>query len=114
MLESLGPRNVGGLHDGRRLHGRRLHGRRGRRREASAADEPAGRRAHQCGRRLCRVARGPDDARHGCRALVQKSGLATRKYAPYQIKLDDSENLIFAPKDRDDVIRLVGSGADAR
>jgi hypothetical protein len=36
------------------------------------------------------------------------------KYAPYQIKLDDSENLIFAPQDRDNCIRLVGSGADAR
>jgi ankyrin repeat protein len=30
------------------------------------------------------------------------------KYAPYQIKLNDSGNLVFAPEDRDDVIRLVG------
>jgi hypothetical protein len=29
-------------------------------------------------------------------------------YAPYQIKLDDSEELIFAPEDHDNCIRLVG------
>ena len=30
------------------------------------------------------------------------------EYAPYQIKLDDSEELIFAPEDHDNCIRLVG------
>ena len=64
----------------------------------------------------CCVARGPDGwapgtvVSHWFRAPDWPPG----KYAPYQIKLDDSENLIFAPKDRDNCIRLVGSGADAR
>ena len=58
----------------------------------------------------CRIAWGPDGwvtgtvISHWFRAPQWPTG----QYAPYQIKLDSSENLIFAPEDRDDVIRLVG------
>lgn len=64
----------------------------------------------------CCIARGPEGwapgtvVSHWFRAPQWPTG----QYAPYQIKLDSSENLIFAPQDRDNCIRLAGSGADAR
>ena len=55
----------------------------------------------------CCIARGPDGwapgtiVSHWFRAPQWPTG----QFAPYQIKLDSSENLIFAPQDRDNCIR---------
>ena len=57
----------------------------------------------------CCIARGPDGwapgtiVSHWFRAPQWPTG----QFAPYQIKLDSSENLIFAPQDRDNCIRAL-------
>lgn len=56
----------------------------------------------------CVIAEGPKWApgtivSHWVRAPQWPTG----QFAPYQIKLDSSENLIFAPQDRDNCIRAL-------
>ena len=57
----------------------------------------------------CCIARGPDGwapgtiVSHWFRAPQWPTG----QFAPYQIKLDSSGNLIFAPQDRDNCIRAL-------
>ena len=55
----------------------------------------------------CCVARGPDGWRPGTVISLwyRAASWPTGQFAPYQIKLDDHESLIFAPQDRDNCIR---------
>jgi hypothetical protein len=55
----------------------------------------------------CCVARGPDGWRPGTVVSLWYRAVSwpTGQFAPYQIKLDDHESLIFAPQDRDNCIR---------
>ena len=55
----------------------------------------------------CCVARGPDGWRPGTVISLWYRAVSwpTGQFAPYQIKLDDHESLIFAPQDRDNCIR---------
>lgn len=55
----------------------------------------------------CCVARGPDGWRPGTVVSLwyRAASWPTGQFAPYQIKLDDHESLIFAPQDRDNCIR---------
>ena len=110
LLESLGPdRNVGGFTMGGGFMGGG---------DDDGRDQPPDVEPRfSVGDRVeCYIARGPDGWAPGTVVShwFRAPGWPPGKYAPYQIKLDDSENLIFAPKDRDNCIRLVGSGADAR
>ena len=55
----------------------------------------------------CCVARGPDGWRPGTIISLWYRAVSwpTGQFAPYQIKLDDHQSLIFAPQDRDNCIR---------
>ena len=55
----------------------------------------------------CCVARGPDGWRPGTVISLWYRAVSwpTGQFAPYQIKLDDHQSLIFAPQDRDNCIR---------
>lgn len=119
LLESLGPdRNVGGFTmGGGFMGGGFTGGGDDDARHQPRTSPPDVELRFSVGDRVeCRVARGSDGWAPGTVVAhwFRNPDWPPGKYAPYQIKLDDSENLIFAPKDRDDVIRLVGSGADAR